>query len=230
MFSLNGWADSFNQQLDKTVEDIKCRFISCPGDKNFTGSGEHIWKSGNRYNGEWKNGKYHGEGEFISGDGNWQYKGGWYQHKKHGQGTYISKKATMIGQFRDDTLYLGYIYFSDGTIGFMNYGEITPVRDSDKDISKQKKMAALLRANKRLSDMMNASGTRQATLSDYTRILNEELSGRGRSTVKRKDTDWDWDYLKASREWRCRGIQSGQFANNYNCRNDRKDDDRWPTK
>jgi hypothetical protein len=229
LFSFNGWADSLNQQLEITVADIKCRFISCPGDKDFTGSGEHIRKNGDRYNGDWKNGKFHGKGEYIHANGS-QYKGDWYQHKRHGQGTYISKKGSMIGQFREDGFVLGYIYFPDGSIGFENYGQITPVRDSDKDISKQKKMEALLRASIRLNEMVNAPGYGNVTLGDYARILNEELSGRGGSRGKRKDTDWDWDYLKDSREWRCRGIQSGQFASNYNCRNDRKDDDRWPTK
>ena len=42
------------------------------------------------------------------------------------------------------------------------------------------------------------------------------------------DNDWDWDYLPESRQWRCRGLQTGQFANNNNCTFDTKDDDRWP--
>ena len=40
--------------------------------------------------------------------------------------------------------------------------------------------------------------------------------------------DWDWDYFKANGQWRCRSIKTGRFAENYNCRNDPKDDDRWP--
>jgi len=219
---------------------IEC-LLPCPGDKNFSGHGTYVQppkrdangnqlSTGWEYIGEWKNGKFHGKGKRIADDGSWQYTGDYYQNKRHGQGTYVNKKASMIGQFRKGEFVLGYIYFADGSIGFENYGQITPVRDSDKDISKQKKMEALLRASIRLNEMMNAPGYGNVTLGDYARILNEELSGRGGSKVKRKDTDWDWDYLKASREWRCRGIQSGQFANNYNCRNDHKDDDRWPTK
>jgi len=44
----------------------------------------------------------------------------------------------------------------------------------------------------------------------------------------KNDNDWDWDYLAGSRQWRCRGIQTGEFADNDNCRFDAKDDDRWP--
>ena len=50
--------------------------------------------------------------------------------------------------------------------------------------------------------------------------------GSGSSTT---DTDWDWDYLPGSGEWRCRGIQTGQFAPDENCAYDVMDDDRWPT-
>ena len=42
--------------------------------------------------------------------------------------------------------------------------------------------------------------------------------------------DWDWDYFKANGQWRCRSIKTGHFAENSKCRNDPKDDDRWPDK
>ena len=42
------------------------------------------------------------------------------------------------------------------------------------------------------------------------------------------DYDWDWDYLPGSGQWRCRGIQTGQFADNSKCAYDIRDDDRWP--
>lgn len=42
------------------------------------------------------------------------------------------------------------------------------------------------------------------------------------------DYDWDWDYLPGSGQWRCRGIQTGEFADSINCLYDTKDDDRWP--
>jgi hypothetical protein len=47
------------------------------------------------------------------------------------------------------------------------------------------------------------------------------------------DSDWDWDAFYdgyGNLLWRCRGIQSGQFANNSSCQYDYMDDDRWPNK
>ena len=43
-----------------------------------------------------------------------------------------------------------------------------------------------------------------------------------------QDYDWDWDYQPANRQWVCRGIQTGRYAELSNCAWDRKDDDRWP--
>jgi len=45
------------------------------------------------------------------------------------------------------------------------------------------------------------------------------------------DYDWDWDAFKGqygNRLWRCRGIQSGRFAEDERCQYDTKVDDRWP--
>lgn len=50
----------------------------------------------------------------------------------------------------------------------------------------------------------------------------------GRPCKYNIDIDWDWDYFPANGQWRCRGIHTGQFANNSKCRYDFKDDDRWP--
>ena len=43
-----------------------------------------------------------------------------------------------------------------------------------------------------------------------------------------QDYEWDWDYFRSNDQWRCRGVQTGQFADNEKCRYKRKDDDRWP--
>ena len=46
-----------------------------------------------------------------------------------------------------------------------------------------------------------------------------------------KSTSWDAFYDQyGNLQWRCRSIKTGRFAENYNCRNDRRDDDRWPNK
>ena len=58
-------------------------------------------------------------------------------------------------------------------------------------------------------------------------ILLNEAAKAGAFSGYGSDTDWDWDYLPGSNQWRCRGIQTGQFAPNEKCAYDYKDDDRW---
>jgi hypothetical protein len=51
------------------------------------------------------------------------------------------------------------------------------------------------------------------------------------SSPSSEDTDWDWDGFYDSYgifQWRCRGITTGQFADDSNCLWDTKIDDRWP--
>ena len=58
-------------------------------------------------------------------------------------------------------------------------------------------------------------------------------SGGGGYSAPVRDYDWDWDAFYDqyyNLQWRCRGIQTGQFANDSNCAYDYKDDDRWPDK
>lgn len=47
------------------------------------------------------------------------------------------------------------------------------------------------------------------------------------------DTEWDWDQFYGSYntlQWRCRGVQTGRFADDYNCLGKFKTDSRWPGK
>jgi hypothetical protein len=47
------------------------------------------------------------------------------------------------------------------------------------------------------------------------------------------DTDWEWDqFYNSSRQlvWACRGVQTGQFANQYNCASKAQIDWKWPGK
>ena len=50
----------------------------------------------------------------------------------------------------------------------------------------------------------------------------------GGGSSNSSDYDWDWDWLPGSSQWRCRGIQTGQFAPDSYCEFDTMDDDRWP--
>jgi hypothetical protein len=55
-------------------------------------------------------------------------------------------------------------------------------------------------------------------------------SGSG-SPAQARDYSWDWDQFRdqyGRLVWRCRGIQTGQFANDSQCRGNSRIDDRWP--
>ena len=49
--------------------------------------GTEKWDNGRKYNGEWKNGKRHGEGTYTMSDGS-KYEGQWEDSIPHGEGTY----------------------------------------------------------------------------------------------------------------------------------------------
>ena len=84
---------------------------SCPGSPTSSGSTFiswtdcfGIWNSanGNKYVGEFKNGKYHGQGTFIyvSGD---KYVGEFKNGKRNGQGIYTSVDGhEYVGELRDN--------------------------------------------------------------------------------------------------------------------------------
>ena len=75
--------------------------------------------------------------------------------------------------------------------------------------------------------------TWEETSDENKGYILEGLNSTFESSTSSYDYDWDWDafydqygYL----QWRCRGIQTGRFAENYQCSSDIKDDDRWPRK
>ena len=69
------------------------------------------------------------------------------------------------------------------------------------------------------------------TLCSYVSSIEEGLSRLPRSSrVPANDTQWAWDQIShpSGRIWRCRGIQTGQFAPDYRCSGLPKVDYRWP--
>jgi hypothetical protein len=71
--------------------------------KNPKGYGEYNYPNGKTYVGEWKDGKYHGQG-ILSKNGIFIYEGEWKNGKRHGQGTDMSKddKHGYKGEWKDD--------------------------------------------------------------------------------------------------------------------------------
>ena len=54
-------------------------------DNKLNGKGRHIWKSGNYYIGQFKNGQKNGHGEYYDLNGD-KYTGMWLNHNRHGYG------------------------------------------------------------------------------------------------------------------------------------------------
>ena len=63
---------------------------------------------------------------------------------------------------------------------------------------------------------------------DLMRFIGGSGGGYSSSSYAETDRDWDWDYMPENRQWVCRGIQTGQFAEPHNCSFDLQNDDRWP--
>ncbi len=66
-------------------------YSQCSGDcKN--GYGEYKWSDGDRYEGEWKEGKFHGKGKYFYSNGA-TFSGTYLQGKKHGEGIFVDAKG-----------------------------------------------------------------------------------------------------------------------------------------
>ena len=77
-----------------------------------------IWKGGNKYVGEWKDGKEHGQGTQTSSDGR-KYVGEFKNGLLNGQGTETTPDGTKyVGKFKDgERNGQGTLTFPDGTKG-----------------------------------------------------------------------------------------------------------------
>ncbi len=57
------------------------------------GSGLYIWSNGEKYEGQWNNGKFHGKGAYTWVDGS-KFSGNWVMGEKTGYGTYYQADGT----------------------------------------------------------------------------------------------------------------------------------------
>ena len=85
--------------------------------------GAYSWISGSNYVGEWRDGKYHGQGTKTQGPD--KYVGEWKDDKLNGQGTHtisgndLRSSSKYVGQWRDNLLNgQGIHYNGDGTIRY----------------------------------------------------------------------------------------------------------------
>jgi len=73
----------------------------CQGDINKWTSCSYTWSNGNKYVGEWKNGKQHGQGIHTWSNGN-KYNGEWKNNEMHGYGTFTSTPGfKYVGEWKN---------------------------------------------------------------------------------------------------------------------------------
>ena len=76
--------------------------------------GTYTWTSGDKYVGEFKDDQKHGQGTYTYANGE-KYVGGFKNDQKHGQGTYTwADRQNYVGEFKNDGPWDGTIYDEDG--------------------------------------------------------------------------------------------------------------------
>ena len=71
------------------------KYIGNFKDGKMHGKGTMMFANGRKYIGEWKNGKRNGQGTYLYPTGA-RYVGGWKDGKRHGQGTAYRKDGSII--------------------------------------------------------------------------------------------------------------------------------------
>ena len=113
--------------LPECPQDQSQRYHNCYG--------TYRYESGNKYVGEWRDSKQHGQGTFYFAVGS-KYVGEWRDGKRHGQGTfsYVSGNK-YVGEYRNGKLHgQGIYYDSDGTVlnqGIWQDGEFIGSRSNE---------------------------------------------------------------------------------------------------
>ncbi len=77
-------------------------------DGKANGQGTYTWANGDKYVGEWKDNKLHGQGTFTFANGN-KYVGEYKDNNMHGQGVETHHQYQYVGQFKDS------MYHGQGT-------------------------------------------------------------------------------------------------------------------
>ena len=114
----------------------------CPADQSAVFDncfGTYTWPDGQKYVGEYKDDKKHGQGTYTWPDGV-KYVGEYKDDKKHGQGTLTSPDGVKyVGEYKDGKRHgQGTFTFPDGEIwnGYFMNGEFVPNICRDMGLTK----------------------------------------------------------------------------------------------
>ena len=126
----DGWIDS----LEGKRMQGSCEILNASGTLMFTGGwkdrfpdgkGHQKLQDGGEYDGEYLEGKFHGQGtlDYPNGD---QYTGEWNLDRKHGQGTmrYKEDGAVFEGEWKDNTWWDGRLIDASGVARTVFQGQI----------------------------------------------------------------------------------------------------------
>ena len=81
--------------------------------EEFAANGSYFYDNGDRYEGEFLDGKRHGSGRYFFSDGN-SYSGEWFEDLPHNYGTYYFTNGTHFqGSFLNGNIIEGAYYFSE---------------------------------------------------------------------------------------------------------------------
>jgi hypothetical protein len=127
-FSGAGFAEDSSKALGDMIKFAAKNAAGCVSGNCVNGKGIMALGDGARYEGEFKNGKYEGQGIEIADGG--KYEGEWKNGHKEGLGTHTIPGLKYVGEFKED------MYNGEGTLFFSN-GKI-----AEKGIFKDDKLVA----------------------------------------------------------------------------------------
>ena len=122
--------------LPQCPSDTAAKWHNCFGTYTF---GKNSQWAGDKYVGEYKDGKYHGQGTTTYADGD-KYVGEYQDNKRHGQGTYTYADGDKyVGELQDDKYHGQGTYTSKGgteLTGFFLNGSFVPYLCEDMGLTR----------------------------------------------------------------------------------------------
>jgi len=92
-------ASTWSNCVGILLEPIGDKYVGEYKDGKQHGQGTYTWVSGDKYVGEYKDGKQHGQGTYTYVNGG-KYVGDWKDGKEHGQGTFTYANGNKyVGEF-----------------------------------------------------------------------------------------------------------------------------------